>query len=162
MNSDRAPLPRRLPFGGGRAEQGRPRSQAGTRGSEPGDDLAVALEYAPRSDDAPRLVAKGRGELARQIIELAEANGVSVRQDADLATLLEAVEIDQEIPVEAFIAVAEVLAYVYEANDQLGERRREIAERVAADRARTRQAASEPHTPAGDRTPPDHDPTSEA
>ncbi|MDJ0951855.1 MAG: EscU/YscU/HrcU family type III secretion system export apparatus switch protein [Alphaproteobacteria bacterium] len=162
MNSERELRPRRLPFGAGRGELGRSRSQPGARGSEPEEELAVALEYAPRSDDAPRLVAKGRGELARQIIELAEANGVSVRQDADLATLLEAVEIDQEIPVEAFIAVAEVLAYVYEANNQLSERRREIAERVAADRARTKEAASEPQAMAGDRPAADRDPERDA
>ena len=153
MNSERDPLPRRLPFAGGRAKPGRALRQAGGHGPEQEEQLAVALEYAPRSDDAPRLVAKGRGELARQIIELAEANGVSVREDADLATLLEAVEIDQEIPVEAFIAVAEVLAYVYDANSKLSERRREIAERAASDRARTRQAARAPDTATGEPSP---------
>lgn len=49
-------------------------------------------------------------------MEVAAAHGISIRQDADLAEVLSAVEIDQEIPVEAFVAVAEILRYVYAAN----------------------------------------------
>jgi flagellar biosynthesis protein len=44
-----------------------------------------------------------------------------VRQDADLAELLAVLELDQEIPVEAFTAVAEILSYVYRANGHLGD-----------------------------------------
>ena len=81
--------------------------------------IAVALSY-DGSDDAvaPRVAASGRGTIAEQILALAFANGVKVREDADLAELLAAIDIDSEIPVEAFAAVAEVLAYVYRANDQ--------------------------------------------
>lgn len=77
---------------------------------------AVALEYVAGEDAAPRVVAKGRGHLADMILELAFANGVKVRQDSDLVELLHAVELDHDIPVEAFAAVAEILAYVYRAN----------------------------------------------
>jgi flagellar biosynthesis protein len=93
------------------------------RGSakEPGGPVAVALDYDAPRDAAPRVVAKGRGEIAQRIVDLARQNGVAVRKDADLAELLSALELDQEIPVEAFAAVAEILSYIYRANGRLGE-----------------------------------------
>lgn len=81
--------------------------------------VAVALQYDPAAADAPRVTATGKGLLAEQIIELAFASGVKVRQDPDLAEVLAAVELDTVIPLEAFVAVAEILAYVYRANDNL-------------------------------------------
>ncbi len=80
------------------------------------DTVAVALSYEPKSEYAPQVVAGGRGEIAEQILQIAFANDIKVRQDADLAELLSAIDIDAEIPVEAFAAVAEILAYVYRAN----------------------------------------------
>ncbi len=77
---------------------------------------AVALKYEPRKADAPRVVAKGRGAIAEQIIAVARAHGVTVREDADLAQILQAVDIDQPIPIEAWAAVAEILSYIYRAN----------------------------------------------
>lgn len=79
--------------------------------------VAVALKYAPENAlSAPKVVASGRGALAEQILDLAFQHGVRVREDADLAEILGALDLDQEIPVEAFIAVAEILRYVYAAN----------------------------------------------
>ncbi len=80
--------------------------------------VAVALSYDGTDAAAPRVAASGRGSIAEQILALAFANGVKVREDADLAELLAAIDIDSEIPVDAFAAVAEVLAYVYRANNQ--------------------------------------------
>lgn len=80
------------------------------------DDLAVALSYQPNQEQAPRITAKGQGWLAQQIIEVAEANGIEVREDADLAQILSQVDVDSEIPLEAFTLVAEILSYVYEKN----------------------------------------------
>jgi len=78
---------------------------------------AVALHYVPvDAYAAPKVVASGRGWVAEKILEVAFANGVKVREDADLAEILAAVDLDEEIPVEAFIAVAEILRYVYAAN----------------------------------------------
>ena len=77
--------------------------------------VAVALQYQRLSDPAPRVVAKGEGEIAQQILELARQHGVGIREDADLVQLLSAVELETQIPVEAFVAVAEILAYVYRA-----------------------------------------------
>ena len=78
--------------------------------------VAVALRHAPGSPASPRVIASGRGFTAERILELAFANGVKVREDADLAEMLEAVGIGEEIPFAAFSAVAEILAYIYRAN----------------------------------------------
>jgi flagellar biosynthesis protein len=78
--------------------------------------VAVALQYAPEQKDAPEIVATGRGAVAERICELAAAHGVPIRKDADLAEILAAVEIGEEIPVAAFAAVAEILFYILEAN----------------------------------------------
>jgi flagellar biosynthesis protein len=80
--------------------------------------VAVALTHEPGREGLPRVVATGRGAVAEQILELAFANGVKVREDADLAQILAAVEVDSEIPMEAIVAVAEILAHVYLANGQ--------------------------------------------
>jgi flagellar biosynthesis protein len=81
--------------------------------------VAVALKNDRSTPGLPRIVATGRGAVAEQILELAFANGVKVREDADLAEILAAIDLDSEIPVEAIAAVAEILAYVYRANRTL-------------------------------------------
>ncbi len=76
---------------------------------------AVALAYDQASDDAPRVVAKGRGALADRIVDLAEAHDVAVEENPVLAEALQSVELDDEIPVELYRAVAEVIGYVLRA-----------------------------------------------
>jgi flagellar biosynthesis protein len=78
--------------------------------------IAVALEHRPGAPDAPRVIASGRGFTAEQILDLAFARGIKVREDADLAEMLAAVGIGEEIPFAAFSAVAEILSYIYRAN----------------------------------------------
>lgn len=80
--------------------------------------VAVALRYDGDDSPAPTVVASGRGALAEQILQLAFASGVKVRTDPDLAQVLSAVQVDSIIPLEAFAAVAEILAYVYRVNAQ--------------------------------------------
>ncbi|HEX2113644.1 MAG TPA: EscU/YscU/HrcU family type III secretion system export apparatus switch protein [Alphaproteobacteria bacterium] len=75
--------------------------------------MAVALRYSGAAEDAPRVVAKGEGSIAEQIIALAKARGIEIRQDADLVNLLAAVPLDAPIPLEAYVAVAEILSYIY-------------------------------------------------
>jgi flagellar biosynthesis protein len=65
------------------------------------------------------VVASGRGPIADRIIELARANGISVRENADLAQLLHAVGVGEQIPAAAFAVVAEILFYVLKANGRL-------------------------------------------
>jgi flagellar biosynthesis protein len=81
----------------------------------PQRQVAVALRYEKGHDPAPRIVASGRGFVAEEILRLAFQNGVRVREDAELADLLEAVEIGEIIPYPAFAAVAEILSYIYRA-----------------------------------------------
>ena len=86
-------------------------------GSQPPERRPVAV--ALQDDDAarnPKVVASGRGALAEQILEIAFARGVKVREDADLAEILAALEVDSEVPIEALAAVAEILTYVYRSN----------------------------------------------
>lgn len=78
--------------------------------------LAVALKHDRDASDAPDVVASGRGKLAEKILELAFANDIKVREDADLAQLLSALDVGEKIPLEAFAAVSEILAYVYRAS----------------------------------------------
>ena len=80
------------------------------------DAVAVALHQASDTEMAPKVVAAGRGTMAEQILEIAFAKGIKVREDADLAQLLSAVDDDTEIPLDAFAAVAEILVYLYRAN----------------------------------------------
>jgi flagellar biosynthesis protein len=72
--------------------------------------LAVALFYDGES--APRVTAKGQGELAERILDTARAHGVAVEENAALAQALSAVELDDAIPVELYRAVAAVLGFV--------------------------------------------------
>ena len=83
-------------------------------------DKAVAISYEKSSNAAPIVTASGKGAIAEQIIQIAFANGIKVREDSDLVEILEKVDIDTPIPLEAFAAVAEILAYVYKANNALG------------------------------------------
>ncbi len=80
--------------------------------------LAVALQYERDVSSAPIVSAKGKGYIAQQIIDLARANNIEIREDKDLATMLEKLDINTPIPLEAYAAVAEILAYVYKANDK--------------------------------------------
>jgi len=80
--------------------------------------VAVAIQADEANPEAPaRIVASGRGMVADQILDIAFRNGVKVREDQDLAELLVQLDLDTPIPSEAIIAVAEILAKVYEANE---------------------------------------------
>ena len=77
---------------------------------------AVALKYDKQNDDAPRVAAKGKGRVAEKIIELAKKHDIPIKDDPDLIALLSSLEINEEIPSEIYVAVAELLAFVYSAN----------------------------------------------
>lgn len=78
--------------------------------------LAVALRYLKGRDDAPRVVAKGRGSVADRIFEIARAHGIPVHRDSDLAEVLVRLDLGDWVPPELYKAVAEVLAYLYKMN----------------------------------------------
>lgn len=73
---------------------------------------AVALAY-DGDEAAPRVVAKGRGLVAKAIIERAHEHGVYVHESKELVALLLQVDLDQRIPPELYRAVAELLVWVY-------------------------------------------------
>jgi flagellar biosynthesis protein len=73
---------------------------------------AIALAYQA-GDAAPKVVAKGRGLIAQAIIERAKEHGVFVHESEDLVGMLMQVELDQNIPPQLYLAVAELLAWLY-------------------------------------------------
>jgi len=73
---------------------------------------AVALAYS-QTDAAPRVVAKGRGMVAEQIIVRAREHGVYVHESPELVSLLMQIDLDQRIPPQLYIAVSELLAWIY-------------------------------------------------
>ena len=74
--------------------------------------VAIALAYE-KNQGAPKVVAKGRGMIAQAIIERAKQHGVFVHESEDLVSMLMNVELDQEIPAQLYLAVAELLAWIY-------------------------------------------------
>ena len=72
---------------------------------------AIALEYDP-SDEAPRVIASGRGILAEKIIEKAQESDVPVHRDDKLADTLSRLDIGDMIPPELYEVVAEILVFV--------------------------------------------------
>ncbi|RLB19820.1 MAG: flagellar biosynthesis protein FlhB [Deltaproteobacteria bacterium] len=82
---------------------------------------AVALRYEPERYRAPRLVAKGRGKIAKKIIDLARKQGIPIHEDPDLVAALSALDWYEEIPEALYQVVAEVLAFAYRLNNKLKE-----------------------------------------
>ena len=74
---------------------------------------AVALAYK-EADVAPRVVAKGRGMIAEEIISRAREHGVYVHESPELVALLMQVDLDERIPPQLYVAVAELLAWLYQ------------------------------------------------
>lgn len=74
---------------------------------------AAALRYRPRTDRAPRVVARGSGAVAERILSIAREHNIPLREDPQLVEVLSSLDIHEEIPQELYKAVAEVLVYVY-------------------------------------------------
>lgn len=87
---------------------------------------AVALAYGA-GDAAPRVVAKGRGIVAREIIERAREAGVFVHESPELVALLMQVDLDARIPPTLYVAIAELLAWLYAVERDAGHAAPKIA-----------------------------------
>jgi len=74
---------------------------------------AVALRYDQTKEEAPRVVAKGKGASAENIIKIAEFHNLPIHKDEDLVELLSKVELDKEIPEKLYVAVVEVFGFIY-------------------------------------------------
>ncbi len=77
---------------------------------------AMALSYDGKT--APSICAKGNGEIADKILEIAKAHGVPIKKDPALAAALSEIPLGDQVPESLFEAVAQVLAYVYYINDK--------------------------------------------
>ncbi len=81
-----------------------------------GLEMAVALKYCPPQERAPRVVAKGSGFAAMEIIRLAKEHGIPLKEDADLVEILCKLELNQEIPEKLYGIIAELMVFVYKMN----------------------------------------------
>lgn len=81
--------------------------------SRTGRREAVALAYEHGEDAAPRVVAKGYGELAEMIVQRARDNGLYVHESSQMVSLLMGVDLDSHVPPMLYQAVAELLAWLY-------------------------------------------------
>ena len=84
---------------------------------------AVALRYKPEEKSAPRVTAKGEGEIAEKIIALAKEYGIAIHEDRDLVSVLSKLDLNEEIPEELYKTVAEILVFIYEQNKELAEKK---------------------------------------
>ncbi|NLT20052.1 MAG: flagellar biosynthesis protein FlhB [Syntrophomonadaceae bacterium] len=82
-------------------------------------DKAVALRYNPDQDEAPVVVAKGRGYIAERIREIARESGVLIKEDRQLADYLMALDLYEEIPSELYPVIAEILAFIFRMNQKM-------------------------------------------
>ena len=82
-------------------------------------DKGVALRYNPDQDEAPVVVAKGRGYIAERIREIARESGVLIKEDRQLADYLMALDLYEEIPSELYPVIAEILAFIFRMNQKM-------------------------------------------
>ncbi len=79
---------------------------------------AAALKYDMQKDNAPKLVAKGEAQVAKNIIKIAQENNLPIKRDEDLIELLSKLDIDKEIPASMYKAVAEIFSFIYNLTKQ--------------------------------------------
>ncbi|MFY9142368.1 EscU/YscU/HrcU family type III secretion system export apparatus switch protein [Sulfuricurvum sp.] len=79
---------------------------------------AVAMRYDREKENAPRVIAKGKGASAENIIKIAELHNLPIHKDEDLVELLSKVEIDKEIPEKLYLAVVEVFSFIYKVTNR--------------------------------------------
>ncbi len=79
---------------------------------------AAALRYDTLKESAPRVVAKGQGQSAENIIKIAELHNLPIKKDEDLVELLSKVELDKEVPEALYKAVAEVFSFIYKVTNK--------------------------------------------
>jgi flagellar biosynthesis protein len=90
---------------------------------------SVALKYDIEKDNAPKVIAKGKGETASNIIKIAKENNIPIKKDEDLIELLSQIDIDKEIPDSMYKAVAEIFSYIYDLSKNKNNINEKIKER---------------------------------
>lgn len=86
-------------------------SEANNTPPPPKRELAVALKYD--GENAPRITAKGTGQVAERIVELARENNIPMQENTLMAQTLSQLELNEEIPPALYLAVAEIIAFAY-------------------------------------------------
>ena len=81
-------------------------------------EKAIALRYDKEKENAPRVLAKGEGESAKNIIKIAQLHNLPIKKDEDLIELLSKVEVDKEVPKELYRAVAELFSFIYKISNK--------------------------------------------
>jgi flagellar biosynthesis protein len=81
-------------------------------------ERAVALRYEKDRDRAPHVVAKGRGWVARKIIEEAKMQGLPMREDPLLVEALIGLDLYQEVPEELYKVIAEIYVFLYQVRNE--------------------------------------------
>jgi flagellar biosynthesis protein len=81
--------------------------------ARPDRPSATALSYEFGVDPAPRVVAQGHGLVAEKIVEVARAHGVPIHHDPVIARVLQAVDVNDHVPQELYLAVAQILTFLY-------------------------------------------------
>ena len=94
---------------------------------------AVALRYDVDKDKAPLILATGRGQIADEIVRVAEENKVPMYEDPELAELLSKLELDANIPADLYVMVAEVLFFVYKL-DRMAEKREKLIKKMVEEK----------------------------
>lgn len=83
---------------------------------------AIALKYDQDKDSAPKVLAKGKGKIAENIVAKAQELNIPVQKDPSLAELLGQLTINETIPEELYQAVAEVFAFIYKVDQRIEKR----------------------------------------
>lgn len=81
---------------------------------------AIALSYSPQQQSGPKVVAKGKGIIAEEILQRAEQYNIPIYEDPNLVQLLGQLDLNESIPEELYQAVAEVFAFIYRLDQQHG------------------------------------------
>lgn len=79
---------------------------------------AAAIKYDANIDNAPRLIAKGKGAVAERILELADELKIPVHRDPDLIEVLGKLNLNEEVPPEVYAVIARILSFVYKLNNK--------------------------------------------
>lgn len=79
---------------------------------------AIALKYDAEKEPVPKVIAKGKGKIAENILETAKERNIPIQEDPTLVELLGKLDINETIPEELYKAVAEVFAFVYKTDKE--------------------------------------------
>jgi flagellar biosynthesis protein len=104
-----------------------PNLRARDGASDAADMEVAALRYDDGQEHAPRLVARGKGQTAQRILELAEQHDLPVTRDPTLVSILGALDVGAEIPPDLYGVIAEVLAWAYHTDKAAADQRRRAA-----------------------------------